>query len=220
MSGIVGFVRGQMSEDACVAALRAMRTAIHHCDSYVVNDLFVDRGVCGTRTHNNIIQREPQPYQESGLYVWLDGEFYNQDELPRSIEHSITTDPQLLLRLFRKSNQNLQFLREIDGIYSSVIYDSNEGKVYLISDRYGLRYLYWTVYRGGLAWASEVKAILALPGFEPKIDRIALNQFIQIGYMLEDRTWIEGINMLASGTVLTFDITMQSLQNKRYWWWN
>jgi asparagine synthase (glutamine-hydrolysing) len=218
MSGIVGFIHHQMSEVECMVALNAMQQAIHHRNSYSSDKFFIDKFLCGTRTHNQIIQNEPQPYEESGIYVWLDGEFYNQNELLGGVKLN-KTDPQIMLMLFKES-QDFSFLKQIDGIYASVIYDTNKSMVYLINDRYGLRYLYWSFHKNQLLWASEVKAILAYPDYCPKIDRVALQQFIHIGYMLENRTWIDSINLLPPGTVLSFDMKSKSLQSIQYWWWN
>jgi asparagine synthase (glutamine-hydrolysing) len=124
-----------------------------------------------------------------------------------------------LLSLF-KQDPDFSFLKKIDGVYAAVIYDSLKKKVYLITDRYGLRHLYWTVHQGCLQWGSELKAMLALPGFEPRVDCQAVKEFFEIGYLLEDRSLIEGAQLLPMGTFLTWDIKERSHQLKRYWGWD
>lgn len=219
MPGIVGFTRGADSENGARETLRQMQKLVIHQDFYGRDDLFVDKHVCAARAHTRITQKLPQPYREAGTYVWLDGEFYNQDELRDQIEPAASTDPALLLSLYRQ-HDDFSFLKKIDGVYSAAIYDSKQQKLHLISDRYGFRHLYWTVHRGSLAWGSEFKAMMALPSFEPKIDQRALEDFFDLGYLLEDRTWFECVELLPGGTVLTWDIEEQSSRTQRYWCWD
>jgi len=204
---------------------RAKRTLLRMQDlityeaSYVRDDLFIDPFVCATRSHTNIIQRRPQPHRRDGVCIWLDGEFCNRQELASRCEAATDDDLEILHTLFRGS-RDFSFLRTIDGFFSAVVYDTNTGKLHLITDRYGLRRLYWTVHRGLLWWSSELKPALALPGFEPRIDRRAIQEFLSIGCLLEDRTWFEGVELLPSATVLTWDTRDGGFCTVRYWWWD
>ena len=73
-----------------------------------------------------------------------------------------------------------------------------------------------------LPWrgALELKAFLELPDFEPTIDPLAVEDFFGLRYLIGDRTWFEGVELLPAATVLTWDIQQQSLQRDRYWWWD
>jgi asparagine synthase (glutamine-hydrolysing) len=181
--------------------------------------LFVHEAVCCTRCHIGVIQVTEQPFSAEGVHIWLDGEFYNRDHLCGAGDAAGISDAELLGRLYRE-HRDWSFLREIDGIFSAVIYDSTRMRIHLIDDRYGMRHLYWTRYRGGLAWSSEVKAVLALPGYVPRIDRFSIDQYFALGHLLEDRTWLEGVKLMASGSVLTFDLREEALSEERYWWWD
>ncbi len=215
MPGLVGFVHPEIDREMGQRTLKQMRDLITHRASYKQDELFCGGPVYASRTHLDAIQRAHQPFHQDGTYVWLDGEFFNRDELGLQGGE----DPQVLSELY-KEVADLPALKRIDGIFSAVIYDSRRHVVHLVTDRFGLRHLYWTVHEGGLFWTSEVKAVLALPGFRVKIDRRAVDQFFGPGYLLEDRTWFEGVQLLSSGTVLTWDIKEGSLQTRRYWWWD
>jgi asparagine synthase (glutamine-hydrolysing) len=164
MSGITGFINTTIEESKGFSILEQMRVSMHHRTEFTANELFHQGGVFATRTHNNIIQKADQPYGHSGVYVWLDGEFYNQAEFKEHAASDVESDPELLLRLY-KIDENFSFLRKIDGLFAAAIYDTRSNQVHLISDRYGLRYLYWMIHQGGLVWASQVKAFLELPNF-------------------------------------------------------
>ncbi|MDT5271969.1 MAG: hypothetical protein QOH49_4155 [Acidobacteriota bacterium] len=221
MPGLAGFTLGTYEPAEAVASLARMRSLLAHGESRSEDELFCDGRVCATRTHTGIVQREPQPHAEGGVRVWLDGEFYNREELARTLGggEEFASDAALLAALYRRDG-DFDFLKAIDGIYSAVIYDEPARRVHLVSDRYGLRHLFWTTHAGGLAWASEVKAMLALPGFEPEVDRAALQDFFEFGQLTGDRTWFEGVELLPSGTVLTWDEDARTTLRRRYWWWD
>ncbi len=219
MPGIVGFtITAKERTDTC-RTLEEMQNLITHGDFYVKDELFCDEQVCATRAHINVTQKEPQPYDEAGVYIWLDGEFYNTDELAEKLASPVNGDAALLAWLYRQE-KDFSFLKQIDGNYAAVIYDSRKQKVHLLNDRYGLRHLYWLVHAGNLVWSSEAKAMLALPGWQPKIDPLAVKQFFSIGYLLEDRSWFQGVELLSSGSVLTWDIRERRFHKQRYWWWD
>ncbi len=219
MPGVVGFTRDPDREIWSAESLTRMRESIKHKEFYVDDELFCNDRVCCSRTHINIIQTKPQPYCQDGIYVWLDGEFYNQDVFCSGFGADPCTDAELLFRLYNE-NKDWTFLRSIDGFFSAVIFDANQNRLHLISDRYGLRYLYWTVQDGHLAWASELKAFINLPGYQPKIDPEAVGEFFHEGWLLADRTWFEGISLVSPATVLIWDLDQRTLTHQRYWDWS
>lgn len=218
MPGLAGFTLGAHEPADARVALARMRSLLAHGESQHADELFCDRRVCATRTHTGIIQPEPQPHTSSGVSVWLDGEFYNREEIERThVEGAAhTSDAALLAALYRRDN-DFDFLKLIDGVYAAVVYDEPRRLVHLVSDRYGLRHLYWTTHAGGLAWASEVKAMLRLPGFEPEVDRATLQDFFEKGNLTGDRSWLEGVGLLAAATVLTWRLDGRAPRTRRYW---
>jgi asparagine synthase (glutamine-hydrolysing) len=215
MPGLIGFIS---YKDDSKRILGDMQDMITHHDFYVKDACFVDNGVCCTRSHINVIQKESQPFQVDDIFIWLDGELYNQSEL---VEQSrlAKSDPEILHDLY-SNHENFSFLKNIDGIYSAVIYDKKKQQVHFITDRYGLRHLYWSKKGRNIAWASEVKAFLCLPWLTLTIDQQSVNDFFSIGYLLENRTWFNEVQLLPSGTVLSYDLQSEAIEKKRYWWWD
>lgn len=218
MPGIAGFTNGGVKSEQCNCVIRKMQESITHFDFYAKDELFNDGTVCATRSHINVIQKKQQPYHESGMYVWLDGEFYNQYELSSSI-NGTDSDPQILLNLFKQGHDYLN-LRKIDGVFTAAIYDSLHKKVHLVSDRYGIRFMFWTIHQGSLAWCSELKGMLTLPNFRPEIDLMAVTDFFHGGYLRDDRTWFKQVGLLPGGSVLTWDIEGRALSCHCYWSWD
>ena len=222
MPGIVGFCCQNLSHtQERSQILEKMQDLITHRSFNLKDERFIDSHVYATRTHTNIIQKNPQPYHHENLYVWLDGEFFNQAELHGVSTTEHNSDLSILAFLFQQhKDTDFSFLKEIDGIYSAVIYDSQKQKIYLISDRYGLCHLYWMIRDNCLVWASEVKTMLAWPAFTPTIDRQSIEDFFKRGHLLGNRTWFEKVKLLPPGTVLTWDIQRGTLHEYCYWSWN
>jgi len=219
MPGLAGFsTRNMGMGEGHQVALR-MRDLMTRHDGYIQDSVFCDEHVCTTRCHTNVLQQEAQPFTRDGISVWMDGEFYNRSEIVSQRGGDAATDPQLLHALYQEC-PDLSLLKQVDGVFAAVIYDPGRHVVHLVTDRYGFRHLYWTVCRGRLAWASEVKALLGLPGFEAKIDRRALGHFIGIGHFIHDRTWFEDVRTLSPASALTWDLREGRQQVRRYWWWD
>lgn len=218
MPGIVGFTASVSGEENWKTVLSEMQHLVTHFDSYVRSALFSDSHVSVCHSDKHIGSRGLQPFHEQGVYVWLDGELFKVEESAKTARPIEGAATEVLCRLFLE-DRGLSFLRRLDGIYSAVIYDSKNSKVHLITDRYGLRHLYWTSRHGGLAWGSELKAMLALPDFRPEIDRIALGHFVREGFVPDNRTWFEGVTLLAPGTVLSWDLRQNTICTTKYWGW-
>ena len=215
MPGLVGFTALQI--EAPIALLRMMQEAITHADFYAHDQFFIDQNIACSLTHINLPSHNPQPRSLEGLLLWLEGEIFNLDEL--AIDSGLEPhDTGKILHLF-KQERGLDFLRNVDGIFSGVLYDTENERVHLFSDRYGLRHLYLLKTQNGLAWASEVKALLHMPGFVPQIDTTAMQDFLNYGHFLGNHTWIQEIRLLSPGTILSWDLRTFSLQERLYWTW-
>ncbi len=157
-----------------------------------------------------------QPYVADDLAVWLDGEIYDFGELAGEID-TLENATAIVAALYRR--HGLTFLKTIDGVFTAVIYDRNQMELHLVTDRYGLRRLY--IWKGpGPVWASGLRCFLPAPRFTPRIDPEALDDFLELGYITEDRTWFRDVTLLPSGTIFTWDIQAKHAKQRQYWWWN
>jgi asparagine synthase (glutamine-hydrolysing) len=218
MPGLLGLTCSDALGENSREAIGKMSQMMLHRDFYQQEPVFCDDRVCATRIHVNILQKQSQPYHCGQYLLWLDGEFYKQDELCRQYGLTPQSDPELFISLYQQ-NQNFSFLKKIDGVFVACLYDTKAQKLYLISDRHGMRRLYWTIYKNSLVWSGELKAFLALPEYQPQIDPYAVEDFLGLRYFINDRTWFADVKLFPAATVLTWDIQEQSLSQQRYWWW-
>ena len=150
---------------------------------------------------------------QAGHIAYLDGEFFNSAALAQPA----TSDPEFLVQAITGESE---LLNRIDGLFSGVVFDIQKNELHIITDRYGLRPLYWTRQGNRIAWASQTKAFLTLPGFSPVIDPISRDGFFATGQLPPDRTWIEGVAPVPAATQMTFCISDGSLTQQRYWFWD
>ncbi|MGE5097245.1 MAG: asparagine synthetase B family protein, partial [Betaproteobacteria bacterium] len=94
--------------------------------------------------------------------------------------------------------------------------DQRRGRVLLGRDRLGKKPLYYTTTRDGvLAFASELKCLFAVPGFEPRVASQSVREYFALGYVPSPATIYEGVHKLPPAHVLTLERGRVSLH--RYW---
>jgi asparagine synthase (glutamine-hydrolysing) len=161
-----------------------------------------------------------QPMEsESGRFViTYNGEVYNFREL--AAKHSLgplrsSSDTEVVLRLFEKLGA-ASFV-ELNGIFAFCIYDRQAKKLWLVRDRLGVKPLYYRADAGEIAFASEIKAILALGGGRPRCDAAALHEWLYYGNPLGGKTLFRGIQQLLPAHCLELDLSTLGHKITPYW---
>ncbi|MBN1576240.1 MAG: hypothetical protein JW913_06810 [Chitinispirillaceae bacterium] len=214
MPGLCGFTIAPSCSVPPAAVLKRMQESLVYRPHHRCDRLFDDGSIAATRVHTGIVQREEQPFTNDEISIWLDGEFYSPS---LSVKASA---PDVLNTHYSRSNIH-PFLHGLDGIFSAVIYDKKKQLLFLISDRYGLRHLYFSNNNGMLGWASEVKAFRHHPALSLDINPDRIAEFLRIGHLTGNTTWFDTIELLAPATVITWDLQTSSLLTRQeYWNWD
>jgi asparagine synthase (glutamine-hydrolysing) len=87
-----------------------MQDLMTHKPFYVKEPVFEDEYVCAARSFIGVAQKERQPYVSDDVYIWFDGELYNQRELVN--DDTTRTDPANRMRTV-PDKRKLEFLKEI-----------------------------------------------------------------------------------------------------------
>jgi asparagine synthase (glutamine-hydrolysing) len=168
---------------------------------------------------HGILENGPQPVAaEQGRYSLLfDGELYNAEALKlryqKQLPREPLTPPALLLHLFLKDGENA--MRLLNGLFCACLYDREERRLRVLSDRFGFRPLYFVARGGVLVFGSELKALSAVdPGLR-QIDAVGTLELFCYGSHFMQRTWIDGYVRLPPATVLTVD--EQGQRGRQYW---
>jgi asparagine synthase (glutamine-hydrolysing) len=151
---------------------------------------------------------QPLANEDNSVWVVCNGEIYNYVELREKLiaaGHHFRTqsDCEVLVHLFEAKGKDL--LNDLEGMFAFALFDTRRGELLLARDRFGEKPLYWTsLPGGGIAFASEMKALLALPGVDLQLDIAAIAQFLALRYIPAPRTHVRGIRKLQSGEAISF----------------
>ena len=101
-----------------------------------------------------------QPFSYDSVEIFVNGEIYNYIELKEKFKEEYicktNSDIEILPFMYRKFG--IDFLNQINGMFSMVIIDNKKNIKLLIRDRYGKKPLYYTIKENNLYFASELKA--------------------------------------------------------------
>ncbi|NEW91512.1 asparagine synthase (glutamine-hydrolyzing) [Rhodopseudomonas sp. BR0M22] len=107
-------------------------------------------------------------------------------------------------------------LSRLAGMFALALWDKQERTLSLARDRIGIKPLYYTVKDGALAFASELRPIVAWRGSLPEISLRGLSEFLRLGYVPSPLSIFEGVHKLPPATVLTFH-DGQTAGPRPYW---
>ncbi|MGQ0552052.1 MAG: asparagine synthase (glutamine-hydrolyzing) [Planctomycetota bacterium] len=146
---------------------------------------------------------------DSGRVVLMfNGEIYNHRELRAQLEAAgarprTGSDGEVVLHGYRVWGL-LPMLARLRGMYAFALHDLEAGALHLARDPFGIKPMYWHVGPAGLAFGSELKAVLAGLDRRPPLDRRGLYQSLRLGFTLAPRTLWEGVQSLPPGCAATW----------------
>ena len=161
-----------------------------------------------------------QPFHdESGRYVLsYNGEIYNYLELRRELEQAgvrfrTESDTEVLLAAWIQWGEAA--LTRFDGMFAIAIHDRKTKQHILIRDALGQKPLYYHAGQDGVVYASELRSLLALPGFTWRLDKSAFARYLMNSYYGWDETPVQGIKKLLPGCLLRIEAGQAT--RERYW---
>jgi asparagine synthase (glutamine-hydrolysing) len=162
--------------------------------------------------------RQPMVSEDGQVALVFNGAIYNFWELRRELEsrgcvfHS-RTDTEVLLRGYREWGLD-QLLPRLRGMFAIGLWDDRERKLFLVRDRLGIKPLCYAVKNGALAFASTPLA-LRDAGFASEIDPTAMAEYLEFGYVTDDRSIYQGIAKVPAATILEWD--NDRISTRGYW---
>jgi len=162
-----------------------------------------------------------QPISNEGETIWAaqNGEIYNFPEIRQQLldrGHHLKThcDTEILPHLYEEHGE--EFPKKIDGMFAVALWD-DEGKVgFLVRDRMGKKPLYYCIHSNALYFASEIKGLLRIPGFERSLNLDALHQFLSFKHVPHPLSIFKGIAILPPAHMLTYHAGHEPTVT-RYW---
>ena len=144
-----------------------------------------------------------QPIQNKRYVLVANGEIYNDPEIRkknRTYKFVTNSDSESILALYERNGINgLKLLR---GMYAFIIYDKKRDEVIIGRDEFGIKPLYYSLMKKGIAFCSETKPIVSLKKSIPNINVWKLFEYMQLQYSSGTETLYEGIQRVAPGQIL------------------
>ncbi len=211
MCGIAGILCAPGPQRAALRAeLERLAASLHHRGPDAAGVAVIDgAGVAHARL--SIIDLSPtgaQPmWSPDRRFVFAyNGEVYNfaalRDELGQSGERFAgSSDTEVVLRLLARDGE--RSLARLDGMFALALLDTQTGELLLARDRAGQKPLYWApIADGGFAFASEITALLRVPGVDTSLDPQGLGHLLTFGFVPNPWSLRAGIRQLRPGTAL------------------
>jgi asparagine synthase (glutamine-hydrolysing) len=223
MCGIVGLYCPQAAAPPQRAELEAMMVTLHHRGPDG-RGLHLDGAVGLGHTRLSIIDVEggaqPISNEDDSVWVVFNGEIFNHVELRETLirqGHRFRTrsDTEVLVHLYEEHGD--AFVEHLNGQFAVALWDGRSRRLVLVRDRVGIRPLFYTWNAGRLAFASEVKALFALPEVPRRLDAAALASVFSYWSTVPPASVFENIAELPAGHRMTVEGDRIELQ--RWWDW-
>jgi asparagine synthase (glutamine-hydrolysing) len=182
---------------------------------------YLDTGVGLANARLSIIDiqggHQPQHNDDGTVHVTYNGEIYNFQAFREELEklgHKFVTrsDTEVIVHGYEQYGDD--FVRRLNGMFAIALWDSREAKLLLARDRMGIKPLYYTIQGQQLLFASELKALLQ-SDVKRAVDRQALYEILNLGYISGNRTLIQNIYKLPPSGILTFKNARVEIS--KYW---
>lgn len=164
--------------------------------------------------------KQPLGNEDGSIQIVFNGEIYNFQELhedlvKRGHQFATRSDTEVMVHLYEEVGERLPDY--LNGMFAFAIWDQRKRQMFLARDRFGEKPLYYTTSIPGMrfCFASELKAMTVIPGFEQKLNRRAITDFLSFSYIPDPATAYENVFKLEPGRSLT--VTENGCSTRRYW---
>ncbi|MDN3645285.1 amidotransferase 1, exosortase A system-associated [Pontixanthobacter aestiaquae] len=206
MCGIAGLFHCGTPKPVDPARIKRMCDALEHRGPDG-EGVWTDAGVGLGHRRLSIIDLEgsPQPmHAADGTAVLVfNGEIYNFRELRRELEGqgaNFRTDGDSEVILAAWQRWGIDCLERLHGMFAFALYDRKRKELLLARDRLGVKPLFMApLSDGSLAFASELKGLLAHPLLRRETDPLAVEDYMTWGYVPDHRSILKGVEKLPAG---------------------
>ncbi|HEX6023175.1 MAG TPA: asparagine synthase (glutamine-hydrolyzing) [Solirubrobacter sp.] len=151
---------------------------------------------------------QPIANEDGSIHVIANGELYDHRVLRRRLEqrgHRFRTgsDVEVLVHLYEERGP--AFVEGLRGMFAVAVWDARRHRLVLARDPFGIKPLVYAQHRRRLAFTSELKGLLALPGFPRDVDPAAVETYLALNAVPAPRTIFAAARKLLPGHRLVAD---------------
>jgi asparagine synthase (glutamine-hydrolysing) len=168
---------------------------------------------------------QPMVSASGRLSIAFNGEIVNAPDLAKSLrERGVRfrghSDTEVLLEAIEAWGL-AEALERSAGMFAFAVHDRLERTLHLVRDRLGIKPLHYAWIGGerigALVFASELRAILEMPGVGREIDPEALTGYLARGCVIGDRSIWRGVSKVRPGEWMRLELASGAVQTARYW---
>jgi asparagine synthase (glutamine-hydrolysing) len=152
---------------------------------------------------------QPATNESGDVVAVFNGELYDFRDVRRDLAargHEVpgTGDTAVIPHVYEERGPD--FPAELSGMFAIALWDRSRERLVLARDRIGKKPLHYAVLPdGGLAFASELKALFFVPGVGRELDPLALDAYLALQYVPGEETGVGGVRRLLPGHVLVWE---------------
>jgi asparagine synthase (glutamine-hydrolysing) len=223
MCGIAGILNLTVAQSPHREELTAMMAKLHHRGPDG-RGLYIDGPVGIAHTRLSIIDlasgEQPIHNEDRNIWITFNGEIFNYIELRAELVaegHRFYThsDTEVIVHLYEQ--HGTKFVDRLNGQFAIALWDSRKETLILARDRTGIRPLFYTRANQRLCFASEVKALFALPDVRREIDAVALNEICTYWSPLAPHSVFKNVLSLPPGHIMI--VANGKSQVEQFWNW-
>ncbi|KAB8036809.1 asparagine synthase (glutamine-hydrolyzing) [Silvanigrella paludirubra] len=168
--------------------------------------------------------RQPMPCNDKRFYITFNGEIYNYIEIREELkvlgyEFQSNSDTEVLLNAYKEWGKDC--LLKLNGMFAFCIFDSQERKLLLARDYFGIKPLFFYFDKDSFVFASEIKAILSVLESKPSINHQVVQTYLQYGKVENTKnTFFNNIYKIDPSSYLEIEMDKyneNSVQFIKYW---
>lgn len=165
---------------------------------------------------------QPMGSSDGRYFVVFNGEVYNFPELRRELEtlgYRFCSNSDTEVLLYAYAHWGKDFLKFIRGMFAIALWDVEQNRLLLARDFFGIKPLYYARWKEGIAFASEIAALLSLPGVSPKVNPCRLYSFLSFGLTdYGEETFLSDVQQLPPAHYLEVDIAHLRMEGPFAYW--
>ena len=152
--------------------------------------------------------------------IVFNGCIYNYLELKqelRSLGHTFisTTDTEVITEGL--AEYGVSFFERLNGMFAIGAWNTETKTLYLSRDRFGVKPLYYWFNGKTIVFSSEIKAIIAHPSFQVRLNKKSLNEYFTFQNLFSYRTFFEGVTLLPQANTVTISAKSEGVYHHSWW---
>lgn len=133
-----------------------------------------------------------------GLHIVFSGRIYNKNDIaPNALQ-----DAEAVLAGYKSLGKDV--VKQLKGMFAFAIYDEAEQELFIARDGSGMRSVYYTLTKGGIAFATNTRGFEHFCGFKKELNENAVSPFLCFGSVPTSETLIKGVYRLEPGHYISF----------------